>query len=317
MALGSSRQGGRQTFDPPTTTGVSTTQYHKQWSTDPHIIQIPGGGFPHAEFDFGMWVRMQAIELRGMHTGGRGGSLQLGRKYTTFKFLAPEQIIDTHNHDWQEYASIQSRILEKVVGFKTAIDQGGTALNTLTTEFKNAKARSEWPSGERIANVLSSVGDVRVPRYKIDTPLRYTNSQRRQYQLTFILADADDGTMLQNTINLLQKYAAPSTVKESQISINFPYIFSVNTEPEVLVTWQAPYVKGRPIRCELTLSFTDMSPLFQKTITEGGIVNVNTPPRQPRTDQKIPSTNEELRRFTNTNVSGRRSTFESEVRTNQ
>ena len=36
----------------------------------------------------------------------------------------------------------------------------------------------------------------------------------------------------------------------------------------------APYIKGRPTRCELTLSFVDMSPLFEQTIDVGGIINV-------------------------------------------
>ena len=39
-----------------------------------------------------------------------------------------------------------------------------------------------------------------------------------------------------------------------------------------------PYIKGLPSRCELTLQFKDMSPLFKETIERGGIINVNPLP---------------------------------------
>lgn len=271
---------------------VSSTQtQEREQGRGSQLIQIPGSFFPHSTFTDALWLRMQAIELRGMHTGGRGGSLQLGRKHTTFKFLAPEQIIESHNHSWEEYASIQSKILEKVIGFKTGIEQFGDVKDNLVTSFKTAKG---WPSGQHLLSYLAKIGDVRVPKYKIDTPLRYTNSQRRQFQLTFMLADSWGGKEITKAVKLLQTYAAPSIV--SEININFPYIFSLNSEPEgllkvnyaalsdIIVTWMAPYITGTPVRCELTLTFKDMSPLFKKTIETGGIVNVNTPPREPSTD---------------------------------
>ena len=40
-------------------------------------------------------------------------------------------------------------------------------------------------------------------------------------------------------------------------------------------TWKEPYRFGIPIVCELTISFTDMSPLFKKTLETGSIINVN------------------------------------------
>lgn len=278
---------------------VSTTQTQEtEQGKGSTLIQIPGSFFPHSIFTDALWIRMQAVELRGMHTGGRGGSLQLGRKYTTFKFLAPEQIIESHNHNWEEYASIQSKILEKVVGFKTGIEQIGDVKNNLVAQFKKPGG---FPSGQHLESFLARIGDVRVPKYKIDTPLRYTNSQRRQFQLTFILADEWGGKDITKAIKLLQTYAAPSVVNE--ININFPYIFSLNSEPEgllkvqyaalsdIIVTWMGPYLTGTPIRAELTLTFKDMSPLFKRTIEQGGIVNVNTELREPATDEPLGTQN--------------------------
>lgn len=247
-----------------------------------HIIQIPGKGFPQGAWESAMWINIQAKQLTGMHTGGRGGNLQIGRKGSTFKFLAPPNILETHNHQWQEYASIQSRLLSKIVAFSTATEQYGGAWKNLKTSWNNAKT---IPSGKQMINILQKLGDVPVPKYKIDTPLAYSNSQRREYQLTFTLADAGDGTEMVNAIKLLQMYAAPESVNE--ISMEYPYVFGVKTEPFNIInmeyaaitsiqpTWKEPYRFGIPIVCELTISFTDMSPLFKKTLETGSIINVN------------------------------------------
>ena len=52
-------------------------------------------------------------------------------------------------------------------------------------------------------------------------------------------------------------------------------------------TWFYPYVDGYPTRCSLTINVTDMSPLFQRTITEGTIINVH-----PSSDDLTPSYDE-------------------------
>lgn len=275
---------------------VSNTQSQQRGKTkDPELIQIPGEFFPHANFKNALWIRLAARELEGIHTGGRGGTLQIGKKGTTFKFLAPSQVIDTHTHNWEVYESIQTSILKKVVGFKTAVDQIGRIAGNIKTEFLDAKG-SGWPSGQKLLNILQRAGNIEKPKFKIDAPLAYTDSQRRQYQLTFILADSRGGETIHNAVKLLQAYSAPES--KSEIEIKFPYVFNVSSEPEglikmdyaaitgIIATWMDPYIKGRPSRCELSISLTDMSPLFRKTITAGGIVNVNMPPIQPSEDFK-------------------------------
>ena len=260
-----------------------TGNAHYATNKEPQLIQIPGSSFIQGGWEkTAMWITIQAKQLTGMHTGGRGGNLQIGKKGTTFKFLAPDTILETHNHDWQEYASIQSRLLSKIIAFSTAAEQFGDVWNNIKTEWKDAK---KLPSGRRMIDILQTLGDVNVPKYKIDTPLAYSNSQRRQYQLMFVLADGYDGIEMVDAVKRLMIYAAPESVGE--ISLEYPYVFSVRTEPfelfnlqyaaltSIQPTWQTPYRNGIPLRCELTLSFTDMSPLFKKTIVEGSIVNVN------------------------------------------
>ena len=152
--------------------------------------------------------------------------------------------------------------------------------------MKTAYNNRGLPGGQSMMKLLMKAGDTRVPKYKMDTPLTYSSSQRRQYQLTFILADPEPKNIL-DTVKLLEMYAAPES--KSEIDIEFPYVFSVYSEPEglinidyaaitsILPNWQHPYIGGLPMRCELTISFTDMSPLFRKTIESGGIIQVNKP----------------------------------------
>lgn len=248
---------------------------------EPKLIKIPGSWFPQANYDNALWIKFQAKKLTGMHTGGRGGTLQIGRKGSTFKFLAPESIAETHNHEWQEYSSIQAKLLSKIITFSTGWQQTKDIANNLKTGFITGKG---WPSGQQLKQLLMRVGDTRVPKYKMDTPLVYSNSQRRQYQLTFILADIEPQNLL-DCVRLLEMYAAPAS--NSEIDIEFPYVFGVQSDPagvldidyaaitSILPNWMHPYIDGKPARCELTISFTDMSPLFRKTIETGGIVRVN------------------------------------------
>jgi hypothetical protein len=266
------------------TTNSSTR--NEVMNSDPKkIVQIPGSFFPHSSFTEALWLKFTAKELRASTTAGRGGTLNIGKTGTTFKFLAPETIIESHNHDWQPYESIQSKILQKVLGWKKGIGEGKDIYNNLTQRIN--KLNGKLPSGQQMSNILTGGFGTETPKWKVDTPLAYTNSQRRQWQFTFQLADARGGIEVIEAVKQLMKYAAPKA-EADEIAIRFPWLFEIVTEPAGLLeadyaamtsiqpSWMSPYIKGRPSRCELTLSFTDMSPLFEKTITQGGIVNVVT-----------------------------------------
>ncbi len=248
----------------------------------PKFLKIPGDFFPHAVFKDALWITLQAKELRGIATGARGGNLTLGRTKTQFKFLAPPEILEMHNHEWEEYASLASRLLEKVKQLRTMTEHGKSILDKLTSTV--VKKGWHLPSLQGIENYAGSV-NLPVPRRKIDTPLTYKTSQRRQYQFEFVLADNQGGKTVVQAVKLLESFAAPRST--AVIGIEFPHIFKVQTEPEGLIlmehaaltsiqpTWQYPYTNGYPTRCNLTLNFTDMSPLFEKTIKAGTIIRVN------------------------------------------
>jgi hypothetical protein len=251
----------------------------------PSFLRIPGDRFPHASFKDALWISMQARELRGIATGGRGGNLTLGRTKTQFRFLAPPEILEMHNHEWEEYASLASRLLEKVSQLRTMTEHGQNLLSKLGKDISGViQNGADLPSLKSIEDYAGSV-NLPVPSRKMDTPLSYKTSQRRQYQFEFVLADSQGGKTVVQAVKLMESFAAPRST--SVLGIEFPHIFKVQTEPEGLIlmehaaitsiqpTWQYPYIKGYPTRCNLTLNFTDMSPLFENTIKAGTIIRVN------------------------------------------
>jgi hypothetical protein len=246
---------------------------------------------------------MQARELEGISTGGRGGSLKLGKTKTRFKFLAPPEILEMHNHDWTEYASLSSRLLEKLIQAKNMVQHGKSLFNQAKTAGKKVISNFGDLQGTITTLENAALGaHVNVPARKVDTPLAYSNSQRRQLQFEFTLADNRRGRDVVKTVKLLQSFAAARN--NDVLQLEFPHIFKVATEPEGLIlyeqaamtsiqpTWLYPFIDGYPTRCQLTVAFTDMSPLFQKTITEGTIINV--------TEAKEPSYDGEPKDFSGT-----------------
>ena len=87
-------------------------------------------------------------------------------------------------------------------------------------------------------------------------------------------------------IRELEKYSCPDIKNNSLTAIKLPWVFKVKSYPGNLIkinhaalesvqpTYQEPYMKGYPMRAELTLNFKDMSPLYKRTLEEGGVIKV-------------------------------------------
>jgi hypothetical protein len=267
----------------------------KQQFEEVPFVKIPGRTFPHANFKNALWLCFQAMEVESIITAGRG-QIRTGKRKTLFKFLAPLQILEQHMHEWQEYQSIQSRLLEKVLTVEAGVEKVAGIASSVGRAFKATK---KLPTGQRIKSLLTNAGlaSYRIPKYKVDTPLSYTGSHRRQWQFEFNLADAEGGNTVVQAVKLLQKYSAPRSL--GAIAIDFPHIFSIRTDPPGLLevdyaamlsvqpTWKAPYIDGYPTMCDLTIELRDMSPLFEKTIREGSLVNVTSTTQNPRNELSL------------------------------
>lgn len=251
----------------------------------PTLVQIPANFFPHADYENATWIRLTPRELTNINARGRGGTYTLRKTGTIYKFLCPREVVEVHNHDWREYESFHSAVLEKIRSYKTGYTQisgaAGRAGNEINDIIKNGFGGDFLKRLEEAARNISAVD---VPQLKMDTPLTWQGSSRRVYNFDFLLADADGGDLVLDTVQAIQKYAAPKN--RDDLRIDFPYVFSIESEPRGMInlkaaactsiqpTYREPFNQGKPYICNLNLSFVDLSPLFESTIDSGGIITI-------------------------------------------
>jgi len=247
-------------------------------------IQHPSRSVPQALFATANWIVLVPREITSQTTISRGVPT-LGRKGTVFRFLAPEEIPETQNHSWDEYESVQKRIAEKVREFAKIGEEANAVaragINTGKELVNTDRSASRW------YNSLGSIAGTEVIRAKVDTPLVYQNSERREFTLTFDIVNIAAEEDVVRTVKLLQQYAAPESPGTGSISYQPPFVFSVNSTPDTRIvdmryaaltsiqsTYKPPYLFGRPMHVELTLTFRDIEPLFANTIRYTSLINV-------------------------------------------
>lgn len=154
---------------------------------------------------------------------------------------------------------------------------------------------------------VHAVPGSRIPNVKVDTPLYYSNSDRRQIVFEFVLfhenlGGGDPRDVLIKPIQELMKYSSPDLL--SDINIEFPFMWSVNTLPVKFInyptcvltavqpTWNSPYINHVPASVNLQLTFTDMSPLYAGTIEQGTVINIITKEQSDakKAQQEFPTT---------------------------
>jgi len=169
-------------------------------------------------------------------------------------FLAPLTFQENTIHEWANYDSLGTRFVQKV-------NQLQKLTKDITTQAKSVATNGK--SGKVITQ-------------KLDTPLTFSDSNRRTLNLTFQLVDqGDTETDVFAPVRLLQQYSCAE--KGEGFNFQFPYIFTVQTMNSDLVyienaalgsvqpTWLGPFRNGYPSRCELTLEFKDIEPLYRET----------------------------------------------------
>lgn len=256
------------------------------------MIQSPKGKIRREDY---VWVIMTPMKLASQSVGAeRGTSMEVERIGEEIKIIAPEQIMYSMNHAWGEYESMSTRLLgkmgdaAKVVSESKNMTKGsvrdisstiGKGVSEITRGNVAETGRQVYSGGMRLQNAL---GRAKVANVKIDTPLVYENSERRQVTFEFNLVAIENAKIeVYDIVKTLEYYAAPTSI--DNLRVNPPYIFSIRTEPGNIVwmsksvlesiqpTWKAPYNKeGLAQSCQLTLTFKDMKPLYKGTLDEGG-----------------------------------------------
>jgi|GEM_PF-3820322 len=252
---------------------------------DENLIQVPHWYFPHAGHTGSIWIELQPLELKSINSAGRGGNYDVSKFGPLYKFLAPDDgILEASNHEWNTYETIFSKLLAMEAKLGTAWTQGQQIAGSLWGSVVRAFEAGDFPSGEQMLAALHAAVAVDIPKKKVDAPLSYTNSPRRQFMFTFQLLSEGLKTDLVEIVKNISAYSAPSSV--GNIHIKWPHLWSIQTDPKgvldvdlaactsVQSTWKHPYKNGIPQRCELTLNFTDISPLFADTIRVGSLVRI-------------------------------------------
>lgn len=247
----------------------------------------------------GVWISMKPRKILDQFSKG-AGDIATGEVEDIFIFLAPLSLNENIVHNWEAYESVASRLAQKV---RSAVKLGAEG-SALTNVFENSANISDQFKGlfnkkggqvgqtveSFVSDVYKSVPASRIPNIKIDTPLYYSNSNRRQLVLDFQLyhekMSSKPEDSLIKPIKQIMKYSSPDF--KGGLNIEFPYMWEVKTLPSEFIkyttcaltavqpTWNQPYYNGVPSSCNLQLTFTDMSPLYRETITEGSIINIIT-----------------------------------------
>jgi len=215
-------------------------------------------------------VNIVASELLQQHLNPREATyIEKGGELYDWSFIGFTDIQESISHTWEPYGSIQGRMSQKVTAVK---ESAGKLINAFTSMNTMSKSSAGFVSA-----ALAS-GTTDAAKYKVDTPLVYTGSQRRQISFTFTLMEWTDAfNDVLSPIHEFRRYSCASIADSSIDMVKFPAIFSVQTSPQsfvdikdcaltdVQVTWNSPHTFGNPMRAELTVTFLDLRPLYRSS----------------------------------------------------
>ena len=251
-----------------------------------------------SETNGSVWIHMKPKKILDQFSKG-AGTIATQELDIEFIFLAPLNLNENIVHHWEAYESVASRLAQKV---RSAVKLGAE-VSAMTNVFgeasdladavKDTFGRQGVNEGQSIEQFVGkanrAIPNSRIPAIKIDTPLYYTNSDRRQIVFEFVLFQESvrgysPKQMIIDPIQDLMKFSSPDL--KSDINIEFPYMWDIRTRPKEFIkyttcalvgvqpTWNSPYIKGYPSSVNLQLTFMDMSPLYAGTIQEGSIINI-------------------------------------------
>ena len=209
--------------------------------------------------------------------------IQKGGMLSSWSFIGFEDLQEAITHNWEPYDTMAGRANELIATAKSDVKQMTSALE--------GAMKSGGSMGAALSNMTTEAA-----RYKVDTPLVYTGSQRRQMSFTFTLQEYKDAySDVLRPIHEFRKLSCAGIEGQSIDKIDFPAIFMIQTTPlgfvsikdaalvDVQVTWNSPHTGGVPKRAELTLTFLDLRPLYKSSWGDatGSIITVEVqkPPK--------------------------------------
>jgi len=253
----------------------------------------PTGGF-YSNFNNLTWIHLLGKKLKSQTSTVKGGRIQIDddQPVYDFNFIAPEEMMETVQHDWSEYESWVNRLGGLLqTGAKLKADLKGISTTVKQMVDKGTQSFEEGNSSI-MTNYLKHMNpETGIPQTRIDSALVYSGSQRREWNFTVHLAAFKNPIKeIAKPVFWLMKLSSPQKV-EGSVYIDAPYVFKFKTYDNyansnnliysnwcalksVQPTWTGPYIRGYPLRCDLTLTLTEIEPLYSSTIGNESRVNV-------------------------------------------
>lgn len=174
-----------------------------------------------------------------------------------FNFFAPNEVFENIAHSWEEHDSMPGRITQKFSDVKKG------AADIVST-------------GQVIAGNSTRAGSTDSAKYKMDTPLVWNGSQRREFSFPIVLLDQDEPKKITEVVTLFKKYSSAKIDEPgTTAAIKFPYIFEVEVGDLIYMdacaltgiqtTYGYPFIGGYPTKISMTLTFVDLKPLYERS----------------------------------------------------
>ena len=195
----------------------------------------------------------------------------------SYRLLAPNEIQENITHSWDVYDNLIGRASDLIKRYQKSTGDISTLASGLDALVDGGNTTG------RVNQLLS--GPIEGANYKVDSPLVYKDSNRREYTFMFQLVDQGDiQEDILNPVNDFRKYSSASNMvkgKMQTISIEFPHIFTLKSIPYDIINvkyaaliavqpnYLGPYRNGLPSKCELTLTFRDLLPLYESSWGDG------------------------------------------------
>lgn len=259
---------------------------------------IPGGGvLGKKNLDECLWLKLEAFTLKegsltnqnNRQSSNARNPIDVTPQGTTIELLLPESFQLGMSHEWTAYDSLNSKLAEKAA----ALYKAGSSIGNTASIIKNIG--DYFTGGGQDQSLLGKLTSGGIVNTRVDSPLVYKSSSPIEYNVafSFVVYDQDDVIKLQDIVQELLMLSSPKkseSLSDVPIFIKPPNVFKVMSyvpavteswlsTPIIYVklaaltsiqpNWKAPYYKGRAMALELTLTFKDITPVFNESFAQG------------------------------------------------
>jgi hypothetical protein len=283
---------------------MSDFQFPKTFSSK---LQFPKALPDGVDLSHHLWLKLTALTLpeggaaAGMSSTGQSTNARMGitaePEGTEIKLLMPESFQLGLSHEWAAYDSLTAKLAEKAAAYYKSVTGAASVMGGINSFLKSI-AGGDWAG---LGKALMGSGSI--VNTRIDSPMVYKASSPIEYNIAFefVVFGKNDVEDLQSIIKKLLMLSSPkkpdtnSTLSQAPIFIKPPNVFRVESIVPALSksssvniinmnlaaltsiqpNWKAPYYKGGAKAVGLTLTFRDITPVFDSNFNLGASVTVS------------------------------------------